>query len=69
MEGDLYKRTSHPDATDEQRNWLDRKSISFNHYDTDFDLLFSDRLAGTLIRDYKMLTQLYEFLCVAETRK
>ena len=69
MEGDSYKKSRHPGASDDQRVWLDKKSISFNHHSNDHDLLFSDKLAGTLLEGFRLLVPMYEFLCLAEVQR
>ena len=69
MEGDAYKRSKYPDAPEHQREWLDKKSLSFNTHSKDFDLLFSDQLADTLLEGFRLLTPVYEFLWLAETQR
>lgn len=68
MEGDMYKKSRHSDMPENLREWLDRKSISFNSHSKDFDLLFSDRLADTLLEGYRLLAPIYDFLCFAEVQ-
>lgn len=63
MEGDSYKRTRYPEAGERQREWLDRKGISFNCHSGDMQLLFSDRLVELLLEGYHTLVPIYEFLC------
>lgn len=62
MDGDLYKRSKFKDQPERLRRWLDRKGISFNADSRDFDLLFSDRLADKLIRDFQTMKPFYDFL-------
>ena len=69
MEGDSYKKSRYPNASENQREWLDKKSISFNHHSDDQDLLYSDRLAGILLEGFRMLAPVYEFLCLAEVQR
>ncbi len=69
LHGDLYKKTRHPDQPEEKRDWLDRKSLSFNAESDDFTLLFSDKLAHTLEDGFKKLAPVYHFLVAAESRK
>ena len=69
MEGDAYKRSRHPDMATDKREWLDKKSISFNHHSNDFDLLFSDRLANKLLEGFRLLAPVYDFLCLAEIQQ
>jgi len=69
MDGDLYKRSKFADQTEELRQWLDRKGISFNADSKDFDLLFSDKLSYKLIQDFAVMKPLYDFLLfVSEER-
>jgi len=69
MEGDAYKRSRYPDMPESLREWLDRKSLSFNHHSDDVDLLFSDMLANKLIEGFRLLAPIYEFLWLAEVQK
>ena len=69
MEGDFFKRARYPDATERQRDWLERKSLSFNRHSQDFSALFSDGLADLLLEGYRALAPIYEFLCEAEARR
>lgn len=66
LEGDLYKKTRHPEQPEELRNFLDRKSVSFNCYSSDFKMLFSDELPDVLKHGYEILKPIYQFLCAAE---
>ena len=68
MYGDSYKKTRYPDEPEHLREWLDKKSVSFNHDSEDFDLLFSDKLANVMLEGYKTLAPIYDFLCDAEFR-
>ena len=68
--GEDYKRSKYPDQPEEIRRWLDKKGgISFNHNSVDMDLLFSDNLAAELLRGYRLIAPVYNFLCRAEMRK
>jgi uncharacterized protein (TIGR02453 family) len=66
LDGDLYKKSRHPDMPDNLKDWLDRKTICFLHTGTDFDLLYSDELANKIAHDYKTLAPIYNFLIKAE---
>ena len=68
MEGDIYKRSRHPGATERLREWVDRKSLSFNRHSQDFALLFSDGLADALLDGFRALAPIYGFFCAAEER-
>ena len=69
MEGDAYKKSKHPEQPENVREWLDKKSMSFNAYSDDTDLLFSDKLADKLLEGFRLLVPMYDFLCLAETQK
>lgn len=62
VEGERYKRSPCPNAMEEQKDWAERKGISFNHNSGDFDLLFSDRLGSRLNEDFPKLREVYAFL-------
>lgn len=61
LEGDLYKKTRHPDQPEELRNWLDRKSYSLISRERGTDILFSPDLGAKLIEDFKAIAPVYRF--------
>lgn len=61
MTGTMYKRSKFPDAPEDLRLWLDRKSLGFMHYSTDFDDLFSEDLAQKVGEDLLLLKPMYDF--------
>lgn len=65
LEGDLYKRPRHPEATDKQRDWLERKSITALHYSRDAKELFAEDLAARVAEAYRKLAPVYAFLMFA----
>lgn len=68
LEGDRFKRSKHPEQSEEIKFWLDRKSCTLMTKSKDFDLLFSDRLADKLSADFKLLQPMFLFWSsVAET--
>ena len=67
IDGDMYKRSRHPEAADNLKPWLDRKSICFLHNSTDFGLLYSEGLADRVAQGYKTLAPIYDFLLKAES--
>ncbi|MCL2501053.1 MAG: DUF2461 domain-containing protein [Defluviitaleaceae bacterium] len=69
IEGDKYKRTRHPDVSDEMKDWLDRKTICFLRDASDFDLLYSPRLSVKVAEEFMLLAPIYRFLMKAEERK
>lgn len=64
--GDVYKRTRFPLAEEGKRLWLDHRNYDFIHSSTDFDLLFSDKLAQTLIDGFVSLEPMYRFFMKVE---
>jgi len=66
LEGDLYKRSRHPDCSDQLKNWLDRKTICVMKRSTDFGLLFSEQLPETVAKDFRAMAPVYRFLIQAE---
>ena len=68
LEGDSYKRSKYPAQPEEKRNWLDRKTMSFNKDCFDFQLLFSDRLADYVAQGFRQLAPVYRFFLQAEAR-
>lgn len=70
LEGDLYKKNHFPQETEKDCDWLNRRSVCFMTYSKDFDLLFSDRLADKIGKDFLLLKPQYDFLlkCESEAR-
>ena len=62
LDGERYKRPHFPDAPAAQRDWLELRGISFNARRRDPELLFSDRMADELAKDFRLLAPLYGFL-------
>lgn len=69
LEGDAYKRSKFPSQPERLRSWLDRKTFWVVRNSDDWDLLCSDRLAQTLVRDFKLIKPVYEFFWAAENSK
>ena len=65
LEDERYKRTRHPDAPEYERSWLDQKSLCLTHEETGLDLLYSDKLSGTLTRDFGRIVPVYDFFLKA----
>lgn len=68
IDGDMYKKSRHPDAPEGLREWLDRKTICFIQNSNDFDLLFSGELCRMIAEGYKTLAPIYRFMIKAEER-
>ena len=65
LDGERYKRSRHPDAPENERAWLDQKSLCLTHEETKLDRLYSDKLAATLTRDFRRIAPVYEFFLKA----
>ncbi len=64
--GDLYKKNHFPDASQEEKEWLNRRDIGLSCDSKDFKLLFSDRLADKIAGDFKMISPVYKMFIKAE---
>ena len=62
IEGDCFKRPHYPDQPEELRQWLERRGICFTAESADFDLAYSDRLAGRLADGFARLAPVYHFM-------
>lgn len=62
MEGECYKRPHYPQQEKDVRQWVERRNICFVADSADFDLLFSDRLADRIQKDFLLLKPVYDFL-------
>ncbi|MCM1579115.1 MAG: DUF2461 domain-containing protein, partial [Ruminococcus sp.] len=56
------KRDRYPDESEEKRNWLTRKTIGVTALLTDWDVIFSDKLAAKVGRDFKKIAPVYQFI-------
>ena len=65
LDDERYKRTRHPDAPEELREWLDQKSYCLTHEETKLDALYSPELAKRLARDFKRIAPVYDFFLKA----
>ena len=61
LDDERYKRSRHPDAPENERAWLDQKSLCLTHEEARLDRLYSDKLAATLTRDFRRIAPVYEF--------
>ena len=62
LEGDLYRRPRHPDAPSQQRDWLERKSVTALSFSRDTSRLFSKNLASRLAAAFRGIAPVYSFL-------
>ena len=65
--GDMYKRDRYPDATDEKKNWLNRKTIGLSFDTSDPDIMFSTDLAQRVAADFAAIAPVYRFFMSAES--
>lgn len=68
LTGDMYKRPKHTEHGEQMRQWLDRKDVCFMRTSDDYELLYSDKLADMLKRDFVLLKDQYEFMMSVEAR-
>lgn len=64
--GDIYKRSRFPLESEEKRFWLDRKTIGLSAGSTDWQLLFSDKLADKIVDDLISVVPVYNLFMAAE---
>ena len=64
--GDFYKRDRFPDASDSEKEWLNRKEMGVSCESTNFELLFSDKLADKIAEDFKTIAPIYNMFMKAE---
>ena len=62
LDGERYKRPHFPDQPQALRDWLELRGISLNADSSDFDLLFSNRLAGYLAEQFQKIAPVYRFM-------
>lgn len=65
LDDERYKRSRHPYAPENERAWLDQKSLCLTHEETKLDRLYSDKLAAALTRDFRRIAPVYEFFLKA----
>ncbi len=65
--GELYKKDHFPDASPAEKEWLNRRDIGVSCDSKDFELLFSDRLADKLIKDFRAISPIYKMFIKADT--
>lgn len=65
LDDERYKRSRHPDAPENERAWLDQKSLCLTHEETKLNRLYSDKLAAALTRDFRRIAPVYEFFLKA----
>lgn len=66
--GELYKRNRFPDQPPEKCDWLNRRSMGLSGELTDPELMFTDKLAKHIAREFKKIAPVYEFYMKAESQ-
>ena len=62
IEGELYKRPRHQDQPAHKREWLERKGFAVIHNENEAGVLFTEKLADTLVKAFEDLAPIYNFL-------
>ena len=65
LEDERYKPTRHPDAPENEREWLDEKSFCLTHEENSLDLLYSEELPHRLAADFERIAPVYDFFLKA----
>lgn len=65
LTGDCFKRTRYPSASEELREWLDRKSLCFMNAPSQNEL-FAEDLAEKMASSFRAMKPVYDFLIYAE---
>ena len=68
IDGEAYKRSRFPDATPKQRNWVDRRSVSFIHTGDPWAELFDPDLPQKLADAFYGAREIYRFFLAAEQK-
>ena len=69
LEGEKYKRTRHPQLSEDARDWADRKSLGVISFNTDLNALYSPDLGKRVAEDFKKIFPVYDFFFEAEMSK
>lgn len=64
--GEMYKRDRYPDQPREKANWLNRRSLGLSGELTDPEIMFTDKLAKHIAREFKKIAPVYDFYMKAE---
>ena len=60
--GDMYKKSKFPDSPEEDRQWLDRKTIGVFARSEDWELIFSEDYADFVGKELSGLADFYTFI-------
>lgn len=64
--GNMYKKDRFPNASDEDKQWLNRRDIYIEGKSNDFKLICSDNLYKKIAEHFKKIAPAYNFLLKAE---
>ncbi|MBE6839559.1 MAG: DUF2461 domain-containing protein [Ruminococcus sp.] len=64
--GDLYKKNRFPDQPPEKCNWLNRRSIGLSGEITEPKIMFTDKLAPHIAKEFKKIACVYDLYMKAE---
>ena len=64
--GEMYKRDRYPDRSEEEKQWLDRKSLSVSFESDDPELYFSKDIEKAILEDFKTIADIYRLFAKAE---
>lgn len=68
LEDTRYKRSRHPDAPEDDRLWLDQRSLCLIRDEGNIDALFDGALAERLSDDFRAMAPVYGFFMAAYDR-
>lgn len=64
--GEPYKRDHYPDQPREKADWLNRRGLGLSGAITDPEIMFTDKLAKHIAREFKKIAPMYDFYMKAE---
>ncbi len=64
--GEPYKRDHYPDQPREKADWLNRRSLGLSGVITDPEIMFTDKLAKHIAREFKKIAPVYDLYMKAE---
>ncbi|MBE6900994.1 MAG: DUF2461 domain-containing protein [Ruminococcaceae bacterium] len=64
--GEPYKRNRYPDQPPEKCDWLNRRGLGLSSELTDPEIMFTDKLAKHIAREFKKIAPVYDLYMKAE---
>lgn len=64
--GEPYKRDRYPDQPREKADWLNRRSLGLSGVISDPEIMFTDKLAKHIAKEFKKIAPMYDFYMKAE---